>query len=398
MTGPPAPFRQTSAATLELRQSGGWMALFGLPFFLGGVFVALGITGIVPMEPKPGGLRHQLFLLAISLVFLTVGSVLMFGRRWLTIDLGRGTVVREVGLLVPLKRNERLLQEFNAVLLAFEAGDSDSPDRYPVRLRAPAGNNFDVTKPQQFAEARKQAEYLSSFLKLPLADVTTDHETLVSPEHAGDALGERLRSMDGESARPDRPPQMFSQVTESPGSTRIEIGGPKFPLSGVLGIILPAIVLLVAIPVIVRFFFREGPGALPAFMILMLILGIPSIAAGLNLMVHGSRRRTTVSASPSGLVIEQRGGRRARTIEVSAADILDVDMSTIEAVLNSRRASTGMPGREPNSRIANALRSWIPSKGIVVKSRQELITFGEGLSAVELRYLTWVLRKALARR
>jgi hypothetical protein len=40
----------------------------------------------------------------------------------------------------------------------------------------------------------------------------------------------------------------------------------------------------------------------------------------------------------------------------------------------------------------------VPTKGIMVKSREELIPFGEGLPANELQYLIWILRKALARR
>jgi hypothetical protein len=45
-----------------------------------------------------------------------------------------------------------------------------------------------------------------------------------------------------------------------------------------------------------------------------------------------------------------------------------------------------------------AARKWMPTKGIIAKSRKELVAFGEGLPADELQYLNSVLRKALAGR
>lgn len=36
----------------------------------------------------------------------------------------------------------------------------------------------------------------------------------------------------------------------------------------------------------------------------------------------------------------------------------------------------------------------MPTKGIIVKSRQGLVTFGEGLAADELRFLKSILTKA----
>jgi hypothetical protein len=42
-----------------------------------------------------------------------------------------------------------------------------------------------------------------------------------------------------------------------------------------------------------------------------------------------------------------------------------------------------------------AFKKYMPTKGIIVKSRQGLVTFGEGLTSEELRYLKWVLTRAL---
>jgi hypothetical protein len=129
----------------------------------------------------------------------------------------------------------------------------------------------------------------------------------------------------------------------------------------------------------------------------MLIFGVLAIASRVNLRVGSKRRKTTVHASPSGLVIERRGLWRTPLKAVSASDILDIDQSTFESTLKWARNSVTTvmaPGAVSQGLLAT-LRKWIPTKGIVVKSRQELITFGGGLPASELQYLRWVLRRAL---
>jgi hypothetical protein len=283
----------------------------------------------------------------------------------------------------------RSLLEFTAVVLALDSGISDSPDRYPVRLRAKIGKDFVLITPPHFSKARKQAEYLSRSLRLPLADSTSDRETFVSPEQAGDSLRGRLLSGEPETERATPPPGMLCEVTESPEATRIIIPGPRFPRSAVLAAVAPAVVLLLVIAAV-------GPGSLQnassrglplAFLILILILGIPVIVAGVNLIVGSTRRRTVVRVSSAGLVIERRSAWRTRSKTVAASDILDIDRSTFEHTLQSRGNGTA---------VLRHLATSTLNKGIVVKSRQEVITFGEELPTGELTYLRCVLRNALA--
>ena len=71
---------------------------------------------------------------------------------------------------------------------------------------------------------------------------------------------------------------------------------------------------MVVIPAIVRGCLSNlgSRGGQLAFLILIIILGIPAIFGGVNLMVGGSRHRTMVKASPPGLAMEQRSVRRTR--------------------------------------------------------------------------------------
>ena len=92
---------------------------------------------------------------------------------------------------------------------------------------------------------------------------------------------------------------------------------------------------MVVIPAIVRGCLSKlgSRGDQLAFLILIIILGIPAIFGGVNLMVGGSRRRTTVKASPPGLAMERRSAWRTRIKVVSASEILDVDQNTFEGAL-----------------------------------------------------------------
>lgn len=398
LAAPPAPFRQTSPQIVELREGGGFLAIFGLPFFLAGVVMALTIAGIPHIRVEPSS--NPLVLAGLSVAFTAGGAAMLFGRRWLTIDVSRGCIIRSYSLLVPLHTSERSLSEFNAVVIVHQAGDSDSGEHYPIRLRRITGKDFVVSKPTEFGQSRSQAEYLSAFLRLPMVDTTTDHYTVSAPERTGESLRERLLSGAAE-AQPPRPAKMRCQVTESPGQTTIVVpGGGSWPV-GVLSVVLPLVILLFVLPAFLRFFTRGAPQIVQYgfLLILVAVFVVPTIVASVNLMVGSKRKRATVAASAAGLEIVTRRGWRTRTTQIAGADLLDLDCSTADAALRSAMNRSVNRHEVPNleaTRVAQFAKRWVPSRGIVVKSPRELISFGEGLPAGELQYLRSILRKALA--
>ena len=44
-----SPIRLVTPDRLQIRDGGGCMAAFGLPFFAAGIFLILAITGVIPM-------------------------------------------------------------------------------------------------------------------------------------------------------------------------------------------------------------------------------------------------------------------------------------------------------------------------------------------------------------
>jgi hypothetical protein len=371
------------------------IALFGVPFFLAGVFMMLSAAGIIPANSESGERSAPVILGPMGFMFFAVGSTMAFGRQWLILDLGRGSVLRQIGLLVPLWTSERLFSEFNAVVMTHDPGGSESAESYPVKLRGSVGKDVKIIDPLKFGESLMMAEYLAKTLHLPLIDATTGHETAVTPDRVGESLHDRL-SRAPETVPPPRPAAMQSEVVESVGETKIVIPAGDLKALGYIRVLLPIAVFLMAMLFVIP---SIGKSANPRtlFVILLLLFGLPTIFASVTFILTGKRKKTTVTVSRSALVIERPQGRKTQTTIIPTRDVLDVDYSTSENTIASAQRPS-YPAREQipqNERIIATLRKLVPNPGIIVKSRSALITLGEGLSTDELQYLVSLLRKAL---
>ena len=93
---------------------------------------------------------------------------------------------------------------------------------------------------------------------------------------------------------------------------------------------------------------------------------------------------------------------------MAATDILDVDAGTRAAGAASARQAVEQKlkesGHEPASlsprmeRLMAAATKWTKGRGVIVKSRRGLTTFGQELDDDEIRYLADVVREALLNR
>ena len=88
------PFRHVAPDRIQIRQGGGVLTVFGLPFFAIGVFMLLIMSGVVEMSNSDSvSLPGHLGMLFMGLVFTAVGGTLSFGRGWTTIDSTRREVI-----------------------------------------------------------------------------------------------------------------------------------------------------------------------------------------------------------------------------------------------------------------------------------------------------------------
>ena len=116
-----------------------------------------------------------------------------------------------------------------------------------------------------------------------------------------------------------------------------------------------------------------------------------------------------VSVSPRGIQIQERGAWRTRsTASIDASDILDLDFSTRDSAAASARVaaeeqameSTGVDSAavgQRSERLLAWLSQFATGRGLTVKTRSGLTSFGAGLEDDEIRYLHDLVRRAIHR-
>jgi hypothetical protein len=401
------PFALVTPDRLRITQGGGCLSLFGLPFFAAGVFLILAAAGAVPIRGDDPLVWPVLALLGT--VFTAVGGTLVFGRSWTTLDRAQRQVVKQWGLLVPMREQIVPLDGYAAVTLGFVEGDSDSADRFPVALKSHAGPDLPLCSFTAYPEARACAKAVGDHLHLDLEDATTDHPVRRPAGQPELTLQERLRSEGVALADVARPPGARSQVTREHGVVTIVI--PVRPHSKLMlaTIAVPVVIGLTVGPSLEEFFRRtQTPDPVAWFFLafLALFVGLPAVSV-LYAFLRSRRGATIVDASRQALRIRERGIWRTRTVaSVDASDILDVDYSSGESSMASARrtaeqqvlrshpaaATTLSPRVE---RMLAALARSARGRGLTVKTRTRLLAFGQGLDDEEVRYLHAAIVRAL---
>lgn len=405
-------FEQMGPDRLQLREGGGCLSLFGLPFLLAGIFVTLLGLGVVPMNNGADVPAWAWSLMVVmGLVFVGAGGALCFGRSWITLDKAQGKVRKQWGLLVPLRSEELSLGDYEAVVLGFKAGDSDSADRYPVLLKAKVERaDLELSSATQYGESRHHAAAVARFLGVRLIDASTEHESVIATDRVDATFQERVRTGDEQGGEAVRPLRLQSRVRESANTVEIVLPGPGFQPAGLLGVAVSIGLLMYAAPEMLRFFRRtHTPDAvqfaiLGFAVLLFVLLPLRGVIGSIVLAVRG---RTVVTSSAEGIVIETQEAWRVTTHRIPATEIHGLDYGTADAALQSasqlavrRSARAGKAftpmglGRDVPSWLS-ALRRLVKSKGIVVKSRSGLVTFGAGLPDDEVRYLHAVVARTL---
>jgi hypothetical protein len=407
---PPRPFKQPTPDRVEIRQGGGCLSIFGVPFLAAGVFTALIGARIIPIsntDEVPVWAWPLIFLMGLA--FVAVGGNLVFGRRWTTLDTAKGTIVKQSGLLVPLRKEQFPLSGYDGVRLRFEEGDSDTSDRYPVVLQGKGSRpEVELSSPTAYAAAREQGEYIAGFLRLPLVDAATDHEVVVAPGQATEKFTGRVQPSADNGERAARPPFMRSQVEQFGGKVRIVIPGPGFKLHLLFGFALPAAFLGYVIPNLLEFFRNtHTPAYVQIFFIGFLLLCfclLPSIST-INGIIRSVRGRTLVEASADGITIEEQAAWRKRVTFLPAGEIFGLDYSAAQTAFSSitrsarERYSRSRPAASASPITPGGpgwLRRLVKSKGVLVKCKKGIVAFGAGLPDDEVRYLCVLVKRALA--
>ena len=124
--------------------------------------------------------------------------------------------------------------------------------------------------------------------------------------------------------------------------------------------------------------------------------GIVPASAGLSAFLRSRLGRTTVAISTEGIRIEERGAWKTTTLaSLNASEITDIDYSTADSMVGSARLSGSPVVGERTERVLTSLKRFVKGRGITVKTRQGLTTFGKGLADEEIGYLHSVTIRAL---
>lgn len=407
-------FTHVSESRIEIREGGGCLTLFGLPFLAAGIFLVLAGIGILPLGNDPSlGWWGRPLLLFMGMVFAAVGGWLVFGRTWTIIDVTRGTLSRRRGLLLPMKGEEMPLANFRAVELGFTPGDSDSPDSFPVLLKgAGSSPDFNVKSSMSYGEAHDLATQIATLLQVPLEDVSSDHKTVLTGDQLSRSLPERLKGREAALEDATRPVVLRSRVDFINGGVRIRIPRDRFKWTMFLPNVVAAGVLLYFGPGFLDFFDRtHTPEFVQWFFIgfVLIVFVLIPLLGMIAKMVRSVRGYTEITADMQGLQATEQQAWKRSIVTLPAAEVIDLDYS-IPQSLNEKvmedaksRVRQAYPG-DPAARNP-VLPGWVKrlawmvrSKGVTVKHRGGLLTFGAGLPADEVKYLYAVVKRALAGR
>ncbi|MBM3790345.1 MAG: hypothetical protein FJW35_08345 [Acidobacteria bacterium] len=403
------PFKEPAPGQVEIREGGGCLSIFGIPFLAAGIFLILTGARVLTVsnsEEVPAWGWPMILLMGFA--FAGVGGNLVFGRRWIILDSGMGMVFRRWGLLLPLRNEQLPLADYESVRLLFEEGDSDSSDRYPVVLQGRGGiPDLVLSSPVEYPPAREQAVWLAGFLRLPLVDASTDHEVVLSRDDATRGFAVHEPAPATSDRRPARPSAMRSRVECSGRILKIIVPETGFSPAMLLGLILPAGILGYVIPRLLEFFGEtHTPRYVAAYFVVFLVLffGVLPALGAINRILRSIRGRTTLEASAEGIVIEEQASWRRRRVAISAGEIFGIDYSAAEpASVAHRQASRERP---PRSRAETSgapeppgTRRWrrrpVKSKGVLLKCSRGIIAVGAGLPDEEVRYLYFLVKRAL---
>jgi hypothetical protein len=373
-----------------------------------GIFIALAGAEVLPLQNPPPWPWPVIVLM--SLFFTAAGGALLLGRRWITLDMGRGCVTTAWGLLVPLHRTERKLHDYDAVVIRLQQGDRRRAPQYQMSLRGQAPTkDLALASLGAYGHAREAATTLARLLGLPVADAATAHETVTAGDRLDETLQDRMRRGGEPREEAIRPVRLCTQVQESTDKVEIVIPGPKFKRRTLLRVAVPLVALLVVAPHLLEFFQQTGtpePVTLAFLGFLTLILGVLPLLHLVTALRTARRACTRVTATPEGIAVAVREAWRTRETRIPAADILGLDYTTAQAALDAARqnaeklARPGPPpayslGRGPTPLWLRALGRLTTSQGITVKTRTGLVTFGAGLPDDEVRYLHAIVARVL---
>jgi hypothetical protein len=400
----PKQFRLITPTQLKITQGGGCISIFGMPFLLAGIFVTLmGLQVIRVENASEVPFWAWPVITLMGAVFTCVGGVLVFGRTWITIDTGSGSISEVKGIIKPIKRQDFRLVEFDRIALDFIPGDSDTSDSYEVNLSKITGGKLKLSSSVQYSDSYEKAVFLAEFMKMTLEDNSTENTAVLKPEDLGHSLKSRLlRHADAlKAAYP--PADMKCRINEGIEGLQIEIPSAGFGLSGFIPLIIAAGVTWYFFENFVPFFKHTNtPEPVTFFFtafVLIFFLLLP-VLSFIKSVIRSMRNSAVLKIMPGVLELTYIDAWKKKAVNIPVSDIIDMDYSTASKQKSSLRTMPVTSAGESRRNYANTLspdsrvfkfiefmNSFVRSKGIVIKTKKDIYTFAQGLPDNEVLYI-----------
>jgi len=395
---------------LLYKQGGGIAVLFGLPFFLMGLFMLSAPLGI--FLPTGGDLLVVYVAAPLGGVFAALGGWFMVGRVITRIDRRQRRITVEYKALVTWRRRIEMLGPRARVVVNREIRRSKNSTRtvYPVRLRNGRKEaTIAIGEFSRYQEARQRAERLGAFLNVAVEDSAEGKIVIREAGTLDESLRERAERCKEKVRVPDPPTDMRPRIEEDSGSLSI-----TFPRAGVsAGAVLHLMMLLIftgaALLMAGEFLTDSAMSPRAELGVLGLVgiafVGIP-VASAMKRIIPEIGKRCRVLVDHRGIYLEEISVSGKKITEIPADQLEELKIVAPDVIAKhapdrkkggSRSAENcGRPASE--QKAARALRLLARLKApsyIVGRSDYGEIAFGHGLSHEELAYVYAVVKKRL---
>jgi len=383
---------------LEKRSGGGCLILFGLPFFLAGLFVMAAPFGILPGKWE-GGPPPWFVAVPFGGIFAAVGAAIIFGRAGVTLHTGDRTIVTWWGLLGYKKRTQHDLDAIDHVTISREVRRSKNSTYtvYPVRL-AGGKKPINLEEPRDYKAARATAEQVAKFIEKEIVDTASGERVVRDFRSLDESLRERVRRTGEAIEMPEPPAAIKTRCSIEGRQVTLELPAKGFTaVTGIMmifGCVIPAVVFF-------GFFFpMMKKDNLPKEMqyIVLGFVGVFFVLLPLAFLIVKalSRAKTSVRiiASRDRLQVENRGLLFTKIKRIPSEDLEELILPGPTAQTDPRKAieQSGLP---PVAR--SVLGALVRSKthGIQAHSDKETLEFGAGLPEDELRWIHAVITRMM---
>ncbi|MBN1808752.1 MAG: hypothetical protein JW909_06755 [Planctomycetes bacterium] len=353
--------RLPSREDLTFRSGGGCIALFGLPFLLGGLMAFAVSAGLLGRVDGPLAVGY-----VVGGIFTVVGGLLVFARHELAFDPDKGTWHQWWGVLVFRKKQEGLISDITEVELSREVRRSDKSSYvvFPVRVKAGAVT-LNVAAPRDFDQARRMAELVAKGIRKPLSDRAGDKPRRIEPENLDKNLKQKLREGEIRIAHIDEPSSKKCTYEVEGTTVRFTMPAGNIP-QGVAGLLVALVFPSFVYFVFLRTLLAEKempPGIRYVFtgFICVFFILLP-LVMGVSMALKAFLTSEHVEVSPSGLVRRKAFGPWAAAAELDADEIEEVVVRKLgtgnasHVVVSSDRMSVRFAGALPENE-----KRWIAS-------------------------------------